>query len=167
EAEPPTSPASADSAEYTLGPLGPNDQGQAEGNYYGVVVTGGAIFATANGDDTKGWIVKSEIKDGEPGELKRAIATKEAVNVDAPVALTTDKSGNLVVGQMGEINVPGDSLLCVYDPKTGELKHSWETGLNDITGLAYSPTTGKLYATDFAWLNTADGGLFELIVKDD
>lgn len=167
EAAPPTEPAQADSAEYTLGPLGPNEQGQAEGNYYAVAVTGGAIFATANGDDTKGWIVKSEIKDGHPGELMRAIATKEAVNVDAPVALTVDKAGNLVVGQMGEINVPGDSLLSIYDPKTGKLLHNYETGLNDITGLAYSPTTGKLYATDFAWLNTADGGLFELTINGD
>lgn len=167
EETPPKEPAQADSAEYTLGPLGPNEQGQAEGNYYAVAVTGGAIFATANGDDTKGWIVKSEIKDGHPGELVRAIATKEAVNVDAPVALTVDKAGNLVVGQMGEINVPGDSLLSIYDPKTGQLLHNYETGLNDITGLAYSPTTGKLYATDFAWMNTADGGLFELTIKGD
>ncbi|MBL8849988.1 MAG: hypothetical protein JNG89_09895, partial [Planctomycetaceae bacterium] len=52
---PPTEPAQADSAEYTLGPLGPNDMGQAEGNYYALAVAGGAIFATANGDDTKGW----------------------------------------------------------------------------------------------------------------
>ncbi|MFO1094853.1 MAG: hypothetical protein U0992_16350 [Planctomycetaceae bacterium] len=167
EETPPTTPAKADSAEYTLGPLGPNDKNQAEGNYYGVVVAAGAIFATANGDDTKGWIVKSEIKDGHPGELTRAIATKEAVNVDAPVALTVDKSGNLVVGQMGEINNPGDSLLSIYDPKTGKLLHNYQTGLNDITGLAYSPTTGKLYATDFAWMNTADGGLFELTIDGD
>jgi DNA-binding beta-propeller fold protein YncE len=167
EETPPKEPAQADSAEYTLGPLGPNEMGQAEGNYYAAVVAGGAIFATANGDDTKGWIVKSEIKDGHPGELKRGIATKEAVNVDAPVALTVNKDGNLVVGQMGEINVAGDSLLSIYDPTTGELKHNWETGLNDITGLAYSPTTSKLYATDFAWMNTAEGGLFELTIKDD
>lgn len=167
EETPPTEPAQADSAEYTLGPLGPNDMGQAEGNYYAVVVAGGAIFATANGDDTKGWIVKSEITNGHPGELMRGIATKEAVNVDAPVALTVNKEGRLVVGQMGEINVAGDSLLSIYDPKSGELLHNWETGLHDITGLAYSPTTGKLYATDFAWMNTAEGGLFELTIKND
>lgn len=163
----PEMPAKADSAEYKLGPLGPNDQGQAEGNYYGVVVTGGAIYATANGDDTKGWIVRSVIKDGEPGKLERFIATKEAVNVDAPVAITVNKEGQLVVGQMGEINVPGDSLLTVYDAKTGKLLHKWETGLNDITGLAYSPTTGKLYATDFSWMDTTKGALYELTIKDD
>lgn len=165
--QPPTEPQQADGAEYTLGPLGPNEMNQAEGNYYAVAVTKGAIFATANGDDTKGWIVKSVLTDGKPGELERGIATKEAVNVDAPVALTTNKEGNLVVGQMGEISVPGDSLLSIYNPETGELLHNWETGLSDITGLAYSPTTGKLFATDFSWADTAQGGLFELIVKDD
>ena len=165
--EPPTEPQQMGDAEYTLGPLGPNDMNQAEGNYYAVAVAGGAIFATANGDDTKGWIVKSVLSDGKPGELERGIATKEAVNVDAPVAITTNKEGNLVVGQMGEITLPGDSLLSIYNPESGELLHNWETGLNDITGLAYSPTTGKLYATDFAWLDTTQGGLFELTVTDD
>lgn len=163
----PETPAKADSAEYTLGPLGANEQGQAEGNYYGVAIAGGAIFATANGDDTKGWIVRSLLKDGEPGPLERFIATKEAVNVDAPVAITVNKEGQLVVGQMGEINVPGDSLLTIYDAKTGDLKHNWETGLHDITGLAYSPTTGKLYATDFAWMDTTKGALYELTIKED
>jgi DNA-binding beta-propeller fold protein YncE len=165
--EPPAEPQQMGDAEYTLGPLGPNEMNQAEGNYYAVAVAGGAIYATANGDDTKGWIVKSVLTDGKPGELTRGIATKEAVNVDAPVALTTNKEGNLVVGQMGEINVPADSLLSIYSAESGELLHNWETGLNDITGLAYSPTTGKLYATDFAWLDTTQGGLFEIMVKDE
>lgn len=37
-----------------------------------------------------------------------------------------------------------------------------ETGLYDISGLAYSPKTGLLYATDFAWMSIGDGGLFRL-----
>ena len=37
-----------------------------------------------------------------------------------------------------------------------------ETRLYDITGLAYSPKTGLLYATDFAWMQTDEGGLFRL-----
>ena len=28
--------------------------------------------------------------------------------------------------------------------------------------MAYSPTTGRLYATDFAWMKTEEGGLFRL-----
>ena len=126
------------------------------------------MFATANGDDTKGWIVRAEIdSSGHPANLKRFIATKEAVEVDAPVAITVTPSGDLAVGQMGEITVPGDSLLSIYDPKSGELKSNFETGLSDITGLAYSPATGKLYATDFSWYDTSKGGLFELVVSGD
>ena len=37
-----------------------------------------------------------------------------------------------------------------------------ETGLYDITGLAYSPKTKLLYAIDFAWMAAGEGGLFRL-----
>jgi hypothetical protein len=40
-----------------------------------------------------------------------------------------------------------------------------KTELHDITGLAYSPR-GQLYAVDFAWLDTTQGGLFQLL-KDE
>lgn len=163
----PDPPTQADAAAHTLGPLGSSEELAAEGNYYAVVVTDNAIFATANGDDTKGWIVRSVLNNGVPGELERFIATKEALEVDAPVALTTNSEGQLVVGQMGEINLPGDSLLAIFDPESGDLIDSWETGLHDITGLAYSPADGKLYATDFAWLDTTQGGLFELTISDE
>jgi len=165
-ATPPEMPAGAKSAAFTLGPLGSSEELKAEGNYYGVVVTGGSIYATANGDDTKGWIVRSKVTNGTPGPLERFIATKEAVEVDAPVAITVNSGGDLVVGQMGEINVPGDALLSIYDAESGELKANYETGLNDITGLAYSPD-GKLYATDFSWMDTTQGGLFELTIDGD
>ena len=168
EAEPAEKPIKADDTEITLGPLASSDELKAEGNYYGVAVTAGYVFATANGDDTKGWIVRAKLDDhGHPSNLERFIATKEAVEVDAPVAITVNKDGDLVVGQMGEITVPGDALLSVYDPKTGKLKSNHETGLSDITGLAYSPASGKLYATDFVWHDTSKGGLFELSVKGD
>ena len=94
------------------------------------------------------------------------IATKEATQVDAPIAITVspDKS-QLVVGQGGEVNVPGDALLTMYD-KEGKLVKSYKTGLHDITGLAYSPS-GKLYCTDFAWADLTQGGLFELVIEGE
>ncbi|GIW90614.1 MAG: hypothetical protein KatS3mg109_1046 [Pirellulaceae bacterium] len=134
-----------------------------EGNFYGLAFTAGAIYVTSNGDDTKGWIAKCAVRNDGYGPFERAIATKEAVQVDAPVAITVDSRGNLVVGQMGEINVPNDSLLSFYDPRTGKLLANYQTGLHDITALAYHPRTGRLYATDFAWLDVSQGGLFELV----
>lgn len=163
-ADPATQPVGEDSAEFTLGPIEQGeDSAKGEGNFYGVAVNKAGIFITANGDDTKGWILKAEVKNGKPQALKAAIATKVATGVDAPVAITNGENGEIVVGQMGEMNVPGDSLLTVYNAKSGELLSSYETGLSDIAGLAFSPKTGKLYAADFSWAKPEDGGLFELI----
>jgi DNA-binding beta-propeller fold protein YncE len=163
----PAKPRKETEAEFTLGPIkGTSDTNKGEGNFYQAVVWNDAIYITSNGDDTKGWIVSSKIADGKPGELTTTIATKEATEVDAPVAIAVspDKT-QLVVGQMGEVNVPGDSLLTTYD-KEGKLVKKYKTGLHDITGLAYG-ANGKLYATDFAWSDTTQGGLFELVIEGE
>ncbi len=167
-APPTTKPRKEDEAEFTLGPVPAGDlSAKGEGNFYGVVVFKDAIYSTGNGDDTKGWIVKSAIVDGKPGPLTPTIATKEQTEVDAPIAITVSPDGeSLVVGQGGEVNVAGDSLLTFYDAE-GKLTKKYETGLSDITGLAYSPKTGKLYAADFAWADTAQGGVFELVIEGD
>lgn len=166
--EAPEKPVAEDSAAYTLGPIKPGDaSAMGEGNFYGVAATDDALYFTSNGDDTKGWILRSEIKDGKPGELTPFIATKEVLTTDAPCGLTINKEGDLVVGQMGEVNLPGDSVLAIFDAQTGKLKNQYPTGLSDIVGLAYSPTTGKLFAVDFSWADPKQGGLFELTVSGD
>jgi hypothetical protein len=134
-----------------------------EGNFYALAVIGDAIYATSNGDDTKGWVNRAMTKDGKVVSYERYLATKEAVGVDAPVGIAVQpQANNLVVGQMGEITVPNDSLLTFYNPKDGKLIMNLPTGLFDITGLAYGPK-GQLYATDFAWMDTTEGGLFQLV----
>ncbi|MDB5386433.1 MAG: hypothetical protein JWM11_2079 [Planctomycetaceae bacterium] len=165
----PKAPHTAKDAAFVLGPIkAGKDSAKGEGNYYGVAVGHHAIFITCNGDDTKGWIAKSELKEHKPGELKPFIATKLATNVDAPVGITfSPDSKHLVVSQMGEMNVPNDSLLTTYNPDDGKSIKIWKTGLHDIAGLAYSPKTGKLYVVDFAWVKTSEGGLFELTVEGD
>ena len=152
----------ADAMKATLGPLESNEEEAAEGNYYAVAVTKTGIFATANGDDTKGWVVRAAInEDGTFGDLERYIATKEATNVDAPVAITVSPKGHLVVGQMGEITAPNDGLVTFYDAKSKKMLLNLETGLHDETALIYSPK-GHLYALDFAWAKPEDGGLYRL-----
>jgi DNA-binding beta-propeller fold protein YncE len=145
-----------------IGPLAPADGVLGEGNLYAFAVTPTAVYVTCNGDDTKGWIAKADINGTKYGKLERYLPTKEMVEVDAPVGITLNKQGDLVVGQCGEVNKPKDSLLSFYSPKTGKLLKNNETGLYDITGLAYSPRTGRLYATDFAWMAPAEGGLFRI-----
>lgn len=151
-------------AKYKLGPIGPGEASQmGEGNFYGLGITKDAIYVTSNGDDTKGWILRSQVTGGKPGELKPFIATKVALeDTDAPVGITMAADGNLIVGQSGEVSKPNDSLLTAYSPD-GKLLMRAATNLHDITGLAYSPS-GKLYAIDFAWVAPADGGLYRLDV---
>jgi hypothetical protein len=163
----PAAPRKEADAEFTLGPIALGDLSpKGEGNFYAAAIFNDAIFVTSNGDDTKGWVAKSALVDGKPGPLTPTIATKEATQVDAPEGITTKPDGSeLVIGQGGEVNVAGDSLLTFYD-KEGKLVKSYKTGLNDITGLAYSPS-GKLYAVDFSWVDTAQGGLFELVLEGD
>jgi|EndMetStandDraft_8_1072994.scaffolds.fasta_scaffold226153_1 DNA-binding beta-propeller fold protein YncE len=149
-------------ASQKLGPLAAAEGVLGEGNLYALALTPSAVYITCNGDDTKGWIAKADLNGTKFGKLERWLPTKEAVDVDAPVGITVNKQGDLVVGQMGEVNKPQDSLLTFYSAKTGKRLLNFETKLYDITGLAYSPVTGRLYATDFAWMKPDEGGLFRL-----
>jgi hypothetical protein len=138
---------------------------KGEGNFYALGITNDGIYVTCNGDDTKGWISKATRNGVEVSGFERYLATKEAVEVDAPVGITVSPRGELVVGQGGEVNVGNDSLLSFYDPASKKLLLNLKTELHDITGLAYSPR-GQLYAIDFAWLDTTQGGLFQML-KDE
>ena len=159
-----------EAAVETLGPIkAGKDSAKGEGNFYGVAVGAGAIWVTCQGDDSKGWVAKAEIKDGKPGELKPTIATKTATQVNAPGPITFTPDGKeLVVGQMGETGVDSaDSLLAFYDPANGSLKRKLKVDLRDVSGLAYSPKTHTLYATDFSWKKPQEGGLFALSIEGD
>ena len=133
-------------------PLPATDEIKGEGNFYALAATPTAVYVTCNGDDTKGWVSRATIKDGTLEGYERYLATKEATEVDAPVGITVSPEGYLVVGQMGEVNVPGDSLLTWYDAESKEMLLNLETGLHDISAVAYS-RRGQMYVLDYAWPN--------------
>ena len=62
-----------------------------------------------------------------------------------------------------EKSLPGDGLLTFYDPKDGAKLANFETGLGDITGLAYAPK-GKLRLPILPG-DTSEGGLFQIAAK--
>ena len=146
--------------------LAETDEVKGEGNFYALAANKNFVYVTCNGDDTKGWVSRARIKEGKLANYKRFLATKEATELDAPVGAAISPRGELVIGQMGEITIPGDGLLTFYNAKNGKMLLNLETGLSDITALAYSPK-GQLYATDFMWTNTEEGGLFQLISKKE
>lgn len=138
-----------------------------EGNFYGLTRGLKGIYVTCNGDDAKGWVSRATLGNGNGGQQKlgefmRLIPTKELTGVNAPVGITMSPENHLVVGQMGAIEGQPDSLLTFYSEE-GELLIKFQTGLNDITGLAYGPKHGRLFATDFRWADPNAGGVFKLV----
>lgn len=135
-----------------------------EGDFYGLAASRDAVYVTCHGDDTKGWLARAPLRGGKLTGLDRFIATKPVSGVGAPVAVTVSPRGELVVGQMGESSVPRDSRLVFYHANTGRPLLNLPSGLFDITALAYGPD-GQLYATDFAWMQSDQGGLFQLAAR--
>ncbi len=164
-------PIKADAMEASF-KLEATDDIKGEGNFYAVAVGKNAVYVTANGDDTKGWVAKATINGTKVEKFERFLPTKEKTEVDAPVGITMHDRGYVVVGQLGEITVPGDALLTFYDDK-GEMLMNLETGLSDITAVAYSTQPrGKsnkkqLYVLDFSWHDTSQGGLFQLVADGE
>ena len=137
---------------------------KGEGNFYALASDGEYVYVTCNGDDTKGWVSRATIKDGTLTDYERYLATKEATEVDAPVGIAMspgEQGGYIVVGQMGEISIPGDSLLSFYTADK-KLKLNIETGLHDICAVAYSKRK-RMYVLDYAWADTTQGGLFQIV----
>jgi hypothetical protein len=156
---------SAAHSKYSLGPLAAGEVTlTGEGDFYGLAAKDEAIYMTSQGDDTKGWVWKADLEGDKPGPLQPFLATKEMTQIDAPGGIAINYRGHLVIGQMGELNVPQDSRLCFYHPSDGRLLMNLETRLFDIAGLAYHmPGRGqRLYAVDFAWMDAKLGGLFRL-----
>lgn len=141
---------------------------KGEGNFYALAVSPQGVYVTCNGDDTKGWVSKAAIEEGKLTGYERFLATKEAVEVDAPVGICMSPEGYLVVGQMGEINVPGDSLITFYDETSGEMLMNLETGLHDISAIAYSSRNPpQMYVLDYAWADSTQGGLFQILEDEE
>jgi DNA-binding beta-propeller fold protein YncE len=151
----------------SAGPIAPGpDSIHGEGNFHGVAIIGNTIYVTCNGDDTKGWLSKVEYDTNKPGPLPLTpfIKTKVLTGVDGPMGITITPQGQLLVSQFGRTT----TVLALYDPATGKLLKKLEPrGLHNVSGVAYSPKTGKLYVVDFSWDDPAQGGLYRLEIDGD
>jgi len=158
----------ADEVKLRLGPLAASEiTASGEGDFHGIATTATAVFVASNGDDTKGWILRSAIRGGVPAPLSPWIKSKPATETDSPSALAIDPTGRLAVALMGELGAAPDSQIAFFDVTDGRLLDSAVTGLYDVVGLAYSPRTGSLYAADFSWHDPSRGGVFRLDLLTD
>ena len=134
----------------------------AEGDFFGIAIQQSAVFFSCQGDDEQGWLARAAREGNTLRSLERFIPTRYAQEAGTPTGLAISSEGHLVAGQLGRLDAAPDSRISFYNPNDGRLLLNLQTGLRDITGVAYSPA-GQLYATDLAWAEPAEGGLFQLI----
>jgi hypothetical protein len=132
------------------------------GVFYGTAVTKTGVFATQPGSGGKSLIAKADLSGTKIENFRRFVPAKDASPVAAPTAITISPRGELVVGESGDEDTPGDSSLSFFAARDGQRLASYRTGLNDLVALAYSPQ-GQLYALDCAWADASQGGLFQLV----
>ncbi len=163
-------PLEADSAKQRLGgPAEGEETVAAEGKFYGLAVSPfapPALFAT-NPGSSRGWIFKAQIKSWSSLEKLNPftfIPAKVVSRVGLPSGgITINRRGLLVVGMANADPSKGSSVAFFNaKPETGGLLTTLPTTLHRITGLAYSPESGRLYAADFGDASAGSDGIYRL-----
>lgn len=161
-------PMSVDQTEHVIGPIPKGKHShRGEGNYFGLTIHNKSVYLTSHGDDSKGWLSRVEFGADGPGNLEPLIAVKKATYLDGPSGVSVLPDGKLVVSQTGELHEHPDAVLAVFDLATGELQRKISTGLFDITAILIHPSSGRLYALDFAWALPEEGGLYSIDIAEE
>jgi len=163
-------PLEYDKVDHSVGPILPSPRSaEGEGQYFALAKIDheieSALFATSVGDENQGWILKADLKGNHLSDLQPFVAARRLLNAGMPMAVTVNpkpRSHYLLVGQAGEPGDKRDSVLSYLGPASGAVALSVNTGLYDISGLAYSSPSGDLYAVDFAWADPKAGGVYRL-----
>ncbi|MEM9702520.1 MAG: hypothetical protein AAF907_08760 [Planctomycetota bacterium] len=138
--------------------------GEGAGNFTGIAVGEKGVYVSTSGTTPKGWILKVPVEDGKFGEIEPFLATADVAKVGGPGPMAKDADGNLVVGLWGG-PMPGDDAIGVFN-EAGELQGVYRGEIGEFGGLAYSPKTKALYATDMG-LSTDRGGLYRVTLEGE
>jgi DNA-binding beta-propeller fold protein YncE len=98
------------------------------------------LVLAIRGANGPGRLMKARVQAGIVGEPRPFGAADAA---DSPRAVTVSNSGRILVGDTS-------GRLTFYNPIDGKVELALATDLKQLSGLAYSPTSGSLYAADFA-----------------
>ena len=149
-------------SEQQFGPLNAEASFAADGGFFGLTATKFAIYAGCTGDAKKGWIARSVLNGGKWTELRRFVATQDAIDSVGPHAATTSPRGEIVLGLRGQWSDETDSQIAFLNSNTGRLLLTQPAGLRDVVGVAFSPKTSQLYVVDLSASKPSEGGLFRL-----
>jgi len=154
----------AEAADHTAGPLTEKDMAKVgHDQLIDMAKTDLSLFVVA-GDEQSSWILKSDIEANRLTSLKPFVPTDKSNPISAAscIAVTPRvRPTFLVVGQSGSKEVANDSSITFVVPTSGMIALHLDTGLHDLSGLAYSPK-GNLYAVDTAWQDDQSGGVYRL-----
>lgn len=159
----------ADKPKHTVA-LGQGDgkKATAAGNIFALALDVPGQMAAASFDSRhpdRGWLGRFEISAERVGALTPMIGT----GTEQPRAFAVSPRGEWVTIEIATADQPGRSLLKFYHPETRKALLRLDTGLRDVSGLAYSPRTGWLYVTAAGEQDSAEAGVFRLdraLVKD-
>ncbi len=154
----------AGQTDYQLEPATTDNPSQEEKGWsYGLAKTNEAVFVASSGTSRSG-ILKGPLAANRLTDLQAWVTAKEPADLTVPASIAVlpdPRLQYLVVGQMGSVDIPRDSKLAFYSPRSGRLALCISTGLHDLVGLSYSPE-GALYGADLAWRTEIDGGIYRL-----
>lgn len=158
-----------DAVEHAVGPVKPGSRSRiGQGIFLSLAKIEDqvekALFVASAGDPDEGWLLKAKLTANRLNDLQPFIATRKASGAASPSAVTINpkpRAQYLLVAQAGERNGARDSTVGFYGPATGTIALNMQTGLYDVSALAYSPS-GELFAADFAWHAADAGGVYRL-----
>lgn len=159
-------PVKAEAAQNVQRFSAPESQAAAPALLYALTTSMDAFFASVVDEPSKGWIVDGK-KSGEPASaLNGFVEISETLQTYRPAALTISPHGYLVVGTLGELNEAADGVLAFYDAVTKKMLLRLDTGLREITAVAYSPRK-QMYALDLSFSKPEEGGVFRIVADSN
>lgn len=113
------------------------------------------------------WLLQATFQGRGADKLERFVKPLDATRVGTPRGVTFSEKGYLLVSLAGDRSAAGDSLIAFLHPvdlSAGPLL-VLETGLDEIVALAYSPTSGNLYAANCGSADSSSDGIYRLIAS--
>ncbi|MBX3422517.1 MAG: hypothetical protein KF752_13265 [Pirellulaceae bacterium] len=157
----PIEPLKAEAAKTTL-TLPQDNQSDGSGDFFSLAITANAVFAATAGDTAQTWIARASRNGDELSEFDRFADATNALGVGNSGGATVSPHGYLVLGQMFQLGTEKDSLIAFFDTATKEALLKLDSGLMDISAVAYSARR-QMYVLDAAWSQPDAGGLYRIV----
>lgn len=158
-------PMKSDAAQFVQRFAPAENQANEPAMLYSLTATLEAFYGSVVQEDQSGWIVEHKKSKEITAILEPYLDVAESQQTGRPAGLCMSPHGYLVVGTIGQWDGTNDAKLSFYDTVTKKLLMSLDTGLHDISAVAYSPRK-QMYALDLSVAHLEEGGLYRIIADE-